>query len=79
MVKTETVWQEPEETRLLHSTHQPEVPASNFIMESVDSQSSLLLPTLIEHAPHNHNEIPTPGAAKYYSHFKDSSACYSGP
>ena len=25
MVKTETVWQESEETRLFHSAHQPEV------------------------------------------------------
>ncbi|CAB1459019.1 unnamed protein product [Pleuronectes platessa] len=35
MVKKETVWQEPEETRLLHSTHQPEnITIALFIREA---------------------------------------------
>ncbi|XP_032416936.1 uncharacterized protein LOC116718815 [Xiphophorus hellerii] len=50
--------------------------AHNFIVESVDCQSHLLLETLIEcdMLPDNRNEIPTPEAAQHHSHLQDIAA-----
>lgn len=46
--------------------------ASNFIIESVDGQSSLRLPTLIEcnTLPDNRSEIPIPDVARAHAHLK---------
>ncbi|KAI4892131.1 hypothetical protein NFI96_008825, partial [Prochilodus magdalenae] len=50
--------------------------ATHFIVESLDGQCSLPLPTLIEceMLPDNRNEIPTPNAAFFHPHLRDIAA-----
>lgn len=47
--------------------------ASGYIVESLDKNVSLRLPTLLEYnqIPNVHSEIPTPDAARCFSHLKD--------